>query len=252
MNALTVFKMELYKAFHDKPFITAAIALAIGNAIVSALLFGVFRGPGLHASDSGLAVGVSILLVFALLLFIGTIIFSFLYPLRLFSLDYRNHVMSLMIASGVGRVNLYISKVFAVLIATMALILGMTLVPWLILFSNTDLLSSSLNMFMNMSVNGLYTVILMFFIFIFSTIATLVGLWTAVVMMKGKYISILVYWLMNLVFSVVSVPVTVMFTFTNGNSLTESSLSPISIVASLLRILVFGLIGIHVIKKQRL
>jgi len=120
-----IFKMEMYKNFTDKPYLIMIGILAAAWAVV------VIADSVFSISIFGNSTFNNIVIMLAVFAGIATTIFVFVYPFHLLRVDYRHKVLSLMIASGVARVEYYFVKVGATVLSCLIVAIVILVVPLL-------------------------------------------------------------------------------------------------------------------------
>ena len=204
MDLKNIFKMEMFKNAHDRPYMLIVAVLTGVFAILSIMwvyISSFHRRPFDNAMLWATITSMSGFALFALALF------CLLYPFHLLNMDYKNKVVSLMIASGVGRSKYYLVKVGATLCSTLLAIITILAIPFIafvIVDPNTfvDFVRRIIDNF-----NIADTFILVVTVLV-SLIATVVTLTTAVIITKGKVQGIFLYFAFALIASIVGTFVT--------------------------------------------
>jgi len=241
MNARLIFKMELFKYLRDKFYLIAALVLLILN-ILTTVLFVNFE----HLSSGllGTAILLGIILLFSNMIFLGII-----YPFHLLAIDYKNRVLALMVASGVNRSKLFFSKIGATILATVVMSIILTIVPIGTIFFEVGANGGWDELFQNIGVIMAPEMVPLSIYSVLGYIAGLVMLMTAVILLKGKTLSILLYFGFSFIVSmVVAGPLMSSSTFDSGA--TASSWINVGIEAVV--ILVFGFIALQSLRHQNL
>ena len=243
MNLWNVFRMELFKNLHDRISFFMMIVLMcvniIGGLVVSNL---VINEPWLWNISPNLFQIVMIWLLF--LSFFASLAFMFIYPYRLARVDYKNKVMSLMIASGVSRVQYYFVKVGATFIFSFASFLFVIFIPLVIATRGLALTGLTfLHLEFDLGIG-------FFLLPLLSWLSMFFMLMTAVIVMKGKGSTIFVYFGFSTGTSMVATILQGMLRINRWNSL--FALNTFIVFQHVLTIAVFTTIGILVLRKQDL
>lgn len=130
MNGKLIFKMELFKFSKDKIFLMSIGMLSTLNIAFTSMGLGILGGKSNLGNSSGLI----IFFFCCLMLIITNCIVSFMYPFHMISMDYKNNVMAMMVASGVNRKKLFFAKMGAALCYMLLLLLALRLIPLLLVF----------------------------------------------------------------------------------------------------------------------
>lgn len=244
MRLRDVFKMEMYKNRNDKPYLLV-IAILMGMTTISTFI-GVGKLTGkIDLDNSGLFFAFILLITFSVL---GLWIFSLIYPFRLLNVDYKNRVMGLIFASGVSREKYYFVKISATiltcLIATFA-ILFIPTVTFLTVYLD-EFIKVMQRILVAFRLGDVFPFMLML---IFSLLAYNVTLTTAVIITKGKIVGILLFFGFWFAVSIIQSIIGVPFPAVNKFSAHGYYLMTLFSIA---QILIFGLIGLKVLKKQDL
>ena len=220
MSLWNVFKMELYKNIHDR------VSLLLMAAIMSMSIISIIGD-------------LEWLLVFAIF---GTFVFLFVYPYRMARMDYRNKVMSLLIASGVSRIQYYFVKIGATMLFSFISVILLVVIPVLFVLGIHEF----------RFVTGLFLFYLRPDIAVIGTIfsvwiSTFSVLMTAVIISKGRGFSIFVF--MGILFanSQLSIGLRRLFDISLWGTI-----STIMFVEALITMTLMGLIGILVLRRQNL
>lgn len=251
MTALHIFKMEMFKYTKDKKYIIMTAVLAVINVCLT-VYFTFLLDNFNDMMDSISNVFAGFMMVFLMLTIFANMIFMFLYPFHLMAMDYKNNVMSMLVASGVNRTRLFFAKIGATLIWSLCLTLVLIFIPAsIILFKASqmvgftqifDSIMSGFNM-VGMSTIG--------FILssIISYINSLVLIAASAIIMKGRNLSIFLFIGLSMLQS--------FFTgiFAIIPSLMDFSMTGLMIFNHLLLIiatLIFIVISLNVMKRQNL
>lgn len=253
MTEKLIFKMELFKFLRDKSFLITAGVIAVINTILTLVLLNATGNVSDYYYDSSAtATLIATLGGITVMIFLGNIIFAIIYPFHMISMDYKNNVMAMMVASGVNRKKLFFAKIGAIFVCTLLLMLAITLVPLILcliklsqmneLSQISEVISS---IFYYTETTGIKLVLLGFINYINS----LMIIATASIAMKGKNISFLCYIGLNIVNSIVfgilnMIPTTFMFS-NNGVYMYQLLMAVLSIV-------LFAFISLKLLEKQNL
>ena len=244
MELKNIFKMELYKNSNDKQYLFVIAVLAIMAALVT--FFGIAAIEGNFNQSFETALLFYPLLVFT---FMGLGVFSLLYPFHLLNVDYKNKVMSLVFASGVGREKYYFVKVSATIITCLIATLVIMFIPsvtFLVVYRD------EFTMAMRFFIEGFSVVDIAPFVLssIFGLLLNIVILTTSVIITKGKVTGIFLYFLFLFVTSSISNAFVRPFKFAYYENI--SNMFYMSVVSSIICICIFTLIGLYVLRKQDL
>ena len=223
MDLLNVFKMEIYKNLNDR------INLLIMGVLLVLNTLGGLSLRNTVMSVTGIGFNQSMATLFGFSVF-TTMVFLFVYPYQLARADYKNRVMSLMIASGVSRVQYYFVKIGATLLFSLSSFILLILVPFMIV---GEINLADFHFVFN-DFGDAMTALIMFS-------STFFVLMTAVILAKGKASTIFVFIGLNWLSTLILSPIT------HGLFGSNSYLA-----TNLVSIVVFGLIGVLVIRKQDL
>lgn len=251
MTSSHIFKMELFKYVKDKTYLITTGVLAIINVILTIYFTNIF--DSFMYNDSALSSTLfGFMILFLVLTILANIAFMFFYPFHLLSMDYRNDVMSLLVASGVNRTRLFFAKIGGALLWSFCLMLILVFVPFAItllsLFQISDmqLILASFGEYLNIA--GL-SVGMIIFSSIFSYINSLVLLATATIILRGKMSSIILFVGFNMLQSLIIsflglIPVMLNFSVIGATILNQLFLFGIT--------LIFILLSLKVMKSQNL
>ena len=238
MKLWNVFRMELFKNWHSRVNLFVMIVLMCIN-IVGGL---VLSNRNLM-NPSGFEEFIALLFVFSAL---ATIIFIFLYPYQMARTDYKNNVMSLMIASGLSRVQYYFVKVGAILIFSLLSFTLLIILPIIIVLMSHGALEITIEIAsFYFEIMDIGTVLMLFTFMWLSSFSTLM---TAVIIARGKVYSIFIFFGLSIVGSQIELLVQNIFGINRWYS-PEPSLA---ILQHIITMAVMALIGILVLRKQDL
>ena len=240
MELKNIFKMELYKNRNDAPYLRI-IAILTAMAAVTTILGIISIESGSFMSNS------TMLILFAVFTIIGLAIFSLLYPFHLLNIDYKNKVMSLIFASGVPREKYYFVKIGATILSCLIaafVILFIPMVAFLVVYPQ-EFVEAVQKIVEEFKSSDIIAFVLSA---IFRLVAILVMLTTAVIITKGKTVGIFLY--LGFIFLVSTIQTGIGFNFIPESNISESFY--IDIIFSIVKIVIFALIGLQVLKKQDL
>ena len=239
MSLWNVFRMEMFKNLHDRTSIFVIIVLMCINIIGGLVLSDVIiNSSWLWAVNlSAFQESVLMILLFSV---IASAAYMFIYPYQLSRVDYKNNVMSLMIASGVSRVQYYFVKIGATLIFSFASFLLVVFIP--IVIATRGLALTGLTI-MDIPLD------LSFGSFLLGWLAMFFMLMTAVIVVRGKWVAILVYFGFSIATSIVA---SIFQNIIGINWGDTTAMNTFNIFQHLLSIVSFALIGILVLRKQDL
>ncbi|WP_086314847.1 hypothetical protein A5821_002451 [Enterococcus sp. 7F3_DIV0205] len=253
MTGKLIFKMELFKFLRDKSFLITAGVIGILNIVLTLLslsLTSTFSDSYYESSATASMLGTVAFV--GVIVFFGNIIFAYVYPFHMISMDYKNNVMAMMVASGVNRRKLFFAKVGAIFICTIALMLMIALIPT-ILFLIKLVQLDAWNDFADGFNSAFYYTDLSFGKFIFSGLLgylnMLMVIATSCIIMKGKNLSFLLFIGFNIISSLVTgILKTLAYSFdfsSTGSYIFQLFLTVLSIV-------VFGYISLRTLERQNL
>ena len=250
MTAKLIFKMELFKYMRDKKYLIATGILAVVNIFTTVYLIHLIDKMNYVSETESAFVGM-FFLFFTLTVF-ANLAFMFLYPFHLMSLDYKNDVMAMLVASGVNRTRLYFSKIGASLLWSLCVTLILVFIPGFIVLFKISQTTGMLNLlgeiFRMLNINSV-SIFGLSFTFLNSYLNTLILILSATILMRGRNLTILVYFSFNIIQSMVLgflgfIPAAMNFSDTG-----------LSIFSNLLMIIVSGLmilVSLRIMKKQNL
>lgn len=245
MKPSNIFKMELYRNVRDKAYLIVTGIIALIFVVISILAIVLAKG-GLTGTPH-----LIVAVLFGFLMFAGILgfaVFTMIYPYHLLSTDYNNRVLSLVAASGVKRTSYYFVKLLATLVTTLIAYLVIFIIPIVLLFGVYH--QQVATFFQNLSglfnlgqawVNILYTII--------SAIAGVVVLYFAVIIVRGKFWSIFIYFGLNMGIGIVESILTASLRAAGGG---ENLPMAVNIIVTLLALLIFGFFGMRTLSKQDL
>ena len=228
MSVWNVFKMELYKNAHDRVNLLIMLIFMVIN----------FMG-GMTMANGNFNPMMMTLFGFSAA---GSAVFLFVYPYQLARTDYKNKVMSLLIASGVSRVQYYFVKVGATLIFSFMSFLLLAVLPLMLVLAAHDMSIALEILAFPFEVD--FTVIIIFF---FAWLTYFFILMTAVIISKGRAFAIFVFFGLSIVTSQLSL----MFHRALAGPWGQVSTTTL-VMQYVITMSVMGLIGIVVLRKQNL
>ena len=227
MKLWNVFRMEIFKNLQDRTNLFIMLVLMCLNIVGGiAIQNHHWRNP------AGPLITLGYFSMFC------SAIFLFVYPYRLAQVDYKNKVMSLMIASGVSRVQYFFVKAGATLLFSFISVVVLALIPTLIVT--------------NVSLGDLYLSWAGFWIALTAWLSTFFTLMTAVIIARGKGKTIFIFFGLNFVMTFVmgfgsDLILPTVVTNTSYNSFLAGT-----IIINLITMAIMALIGILVLRKQDL
>lgn len=242
MNARLIFKMELFKYLRDKYYLMTTLILFGLNVIATIALLN-----SDHLNSSFLVTSI----VLAILLFVSNLIFlGIIYPFHLLAIDYKNRVLALMVASGVNRNKLFFAKIGAVILANIVVSFVLLVVPVATLIYQVGNLGGWDELFGEMGMLMVPQMIPLSINAILSYIAGLFILMTSVIIVKGKTLSILLYFGFNMLVGVITSFINTLFTSNSSFTQQFSGDTVASSVIEVIVILVFGFIALQGLRHQ--
>lgn len=250
MNAKLIFKMELFKYMRDRKYLIATAVLAIINICTTVyLVYLIDHAQTLSETESTFF---GIFVLFFSLSILANFAFMFLYPFHLMSMDYKNDVMAMLVASGVNRNRLFFSKIGATLLWSFCVTFVLVFIPGFIVLFKATQATGMVQMFNDLlqlvNVNQL-SILGMSLSFINTYINTLILISAATIVMKGRNLTILVYFgfsmLQSLVVNLLNlIPVSMNFSQTGLSIFQNLMIMLISIGATMA--------SLSIMKKQNL
>ena len=243
MELKNIFKMEMFKNRNDKPYLLVIAILTVMAAVASIM------GVSMIETSSEMSTLVFIEILLVVFTILGLSIFSLLYPFHLLNVDYKNKVISLIFASGVSREKYYFVKISATiltcLIATLV-ILFIPMVTFLLVYPEV-FVEMMQHIFEEFTISDILPFVLMA---VFSWLAYYVMLTTSVIITKGKVAGIFLFFgfsfAVSTIQSMFSFPL--LFSMENGINFYLN----LATVFSIVKIVVFVLVGLSVLRKQNL
>jgi len=238
MKLWNVFRMEVFKNMHDRiSFVVMFVLMSLnilGGVVISNLSF--FQMP------SSFEIMMILLMVFSVF---GSVFYLFFYPYQLARVDYKNKVMSLKIASGLSREQYYFVKIGSILLFSLISIIIVAVIPIIIIL----LASGGINI--NAAAFDFYFGIGDFLssmgIMFLSWLSMFTMLMTSVILVKGKGVSVFVYFGISIVTSQLFFIVRTTF----GMNFFDTS-NWFLLFQHLVTIALMAVLGIVVLRKQDL
>ncbi|MGY3766373.1 ABC transporter permease [Vagococcus vulneris] len=251
MTGMLIFKGEFFKYKRDRKYIVTTIGLAVLNIIATVYFTYLIDHINRQTSQIGDMVN-GIFITFFTFCIIANFVFLFFYPFHLMAMDYKNNVMPLLMASGVNRTKLFFSKLGATFIWVVCLSIFLVLIPGLIVLFRLS---------QDVGFIKVYEVIMDFFqlnnlnflelsgIFILEYINSLAIISLSTILMKGRNLAILLYFIFRMVESLFlgSIKLSVL-----NMNLNQTGMLISSNLALILSILIISLISLYAMKKQNL
>ena len=228
MSAWNVFKMELFKNVQDRVNLVVMLVFMAVNIIGGLMISTQSWNPML-------------ILLFSFSVF-GSFVFLFIYPYQMARVDYKNKVMSLLIASGVSRVQYYFVKVGATLLFSFLSFILLVVFPLLVVLIFHDMSIALEFLHMTLEIDPV-TLGIGFF----GWLSYFFMLMTAVIISRGKAYTIFVFFGLSIATSQVAL----IFHQALGSHWWQMD-NTVILVQHFVTIAVMGLIGILVLRKQDL
>jgi hypothetical protein len=251
MELANIFKMEMYKNLHNRPYLWV-IAILAAMAIAATTL-------GILMIEGVIDAGGRVLFILVPLIIFGTIglaVFSLLYPFHLLNVDYRNRVMSLIFASGVSREKYYFVKIGATILTFLIALSAILFIPIIAFVAvyTQEFVEIVQVIFRDFAVVNVFPFLLSSF---FSLLAFFFILTTSVIITKGKVAGIFLYFGFAFALSTLQSIVMLPFFFANveqmiadGNNINHYLY--VGMLFSIAQIIGFALLGLYVLRKQDL
>ncbi|MFC4651834.1 ABC transporter permease [Lactococcus nasutitermitis] len=253
MNAKNIFRMEFYRNFRDKAWLIVTACL-FGTTLLTAILGLIaIRQFKYEQFTTGVTLLDVITLTLLFFVLVGMWAFSIIYPFHLLSVDYSNKALGLMVASGVNRVTYYFIKIITTILSTLlawVVILFIPVVLYLGIYSKqfTEFATGFSHAFTLTTawgalLNGLFGV--------FASIAIL---FFTVILTRGKFWGIFVYFGFTLVLGIVANSFSASMALASGSSSNDVQgiVNYIGLAFSIFKLVLFGLLGIFMIRNQDL
>jgi len=231
--------MEIFKNLQDRANLFIMLVLMclniIGGIIISNQNWW-FREP------NGLEIMMIWLFVFSVL---GTAAFLFIYPYQMARTDYKNKVMSLMIASGVSRVQYYFVKIGATLLFSFLSVIFLVILPLLIILIVNGEFATAFefaDFYLEISDIGVILVLV-----ITGWLSSFSTLMTAVIITKGKGITFFVFFGLSIAASQLAIIIQGILGINRWQANNAAT-----VIQYLVTMVVMGLIGILILRKQDL
>ena len=250
MSAQLIFRMELFKYMRDKKYLIATAVLAIINVCTTVYL--VYLIDHIQGFSDNETRFLGIFVLFSTLTVFANFAFMFLYPFHLMSMDYKNDVMAMLVASGVNRNRLFFSKIGATLLWSLAVTFVLVFIPGFIILLKASQSMGMMDMFNNLlkmiDMNHL-NIFEMSLTFFNSYLNVLVLISTATILMKGRNLTILVYFALSMMQTVVIglvelLPISLDFS--------QTSMSVFSNLLLMLMSIIMTLVSLSIMKRQNL
>ena len=255
MDAKNIFRMEMYKNFRDKPYVIIIIILASICAML-AIIGAVLAETGIDPFvDGGTAAAIffAFFILTLIITFFSLLIFSLLYPFHLLNVDYKNKVMSLMVASGVSRLKYYFVKISATLLSCFIVAAVISFIPLLTLFI---VIQDHFVRFFVEFIHEAFTagnIIQLLLSYILNIIQFVVVMFAAVIISRGKFIGIFLFIGFNIGISMVHGFIRLTFLIALLDTNTSFFFHEgIGMILTVMTIGLFGLLGAYILNKQDL
>ncbi|MGY3779567.1 hypothetical protein [Isobaculum melis] len=246
MTGKLIFKMEMFKFKNDKKYLMTAGIIGVLNTILALM---VINMDVMNYYDYGM---LGTVIGFYFMLMLGNIIFMFFYPFHVLSMDYKNNVIATMIASGVNRTKLFVSKIGAIIVNTIMIGLITTFVPFVLLMLKATY-EAGFGIFFE-EILGFFQIVDIDFISLMlmgltSYLGMIMMMTAASTILKGGNLSFLLF----IGFSMAtSIATGILSSITTAFDLYGTGLIVYNIFINLIIIAVFGYLGLSAIKKQNL
>lgn len=255
MNAKNIFKMEMYKNIQDKTYMIVLIVFVTLSLLLNFSWLGVILTQ-LTFSKSPILL--SLLTLATVLSVTALVVFSVLYPFHLLNIDYKNKVMSLMIASGVSRVKYYFVKISSTILSQLLTLFLILFVPFVTFFIfNQEYIFYAFKG-INYSLNP-SDILLAFLTHILGIIAVMVTMALAVILTRGRSSGLFVFLGFNLGSRMIrNILIGIFYALLSSAGKYDFSISLMggnilfNLIFNVLEILIFGSIGISYLRKQDL
>jgi len=182
MSLWNVFRMELFKNRQDRASLIIMLAFMLVNTLAAIMMSTL---PWFHTPI--------FLFTFSM---IGSVLFLFIYPYRMARIDYKNKVMSLLIASGVSRTQYYFVKVGATSLFSLLSVILIVMIP---LFFGA-LASDGLSVATEIIYDALVVIDASTFAIVFFTwLSAFSILMTSIIISRGRFFAVFIFFGVNLV-----------------------------------------------------
>ncbi len=248
MTGKLIFKMEMFKFFKDRVFIITAAVIGLLNILVTLFYISAFNAPDkMFDVADGAIIGLVSLFSFFLILANAALIF--IYPFHAVSSDYKNNVLALMVASGVDRKKLYMSKVGAIIVAALILTAVTILIPFIMVSIQIAVIGDwdgafeiIMEAFAYLNFD-FFKIILIGFLSYFSSLLIMIY---STILLKGSKLAILLYIGFSMGVSFVRSILSVIVL------LTGVSFSWFTIITMLLTVVLFVFLSLRTVQRQNL
>ena len=235
MKLWNVFKMELFKNIHSRANLVLMLSFMLVN-----ILGGIAISSQSWFAMTNMDPMIATLFSFSIF---GTAIFLFLYPYQMARDDYRNKVMSLLIASGVSRIQYYFVKVGATLLFSLLSIILLVILPLLIVLS-----SHNMQLVIEFFQFSFQIDLVVIGVILVAWLSTFSMLMTAVIIARGRRFTIFIFLGLSIATSQVALVFRSMFGIHRWHVMSTTG----TFIQYLSTMAVMGLIGILVLRKQNL
>ncbi|MDH6364103.1 ABC-type transport system involved in multi-copper enzyme maturation permease subunit [Enterococcus sp. PF1-24] len=248
MTSKLIFKMELFKFYRDKSILIIIGILAALNTFFAGSI--VYIINNYYTKDLEAFLGLVIFGTLATI--VADAFFSLFLPFHMIAMDYKNNVMATMIASGVNRTRLFFSKIGAVFLCSIAIVIAIGFFPamiFLINFSHTNFWQEFLNGFnyaLNLQNTSFPLILLNQAV---SYISTLVIVFTTCIIFKGRNIAIIFYFIFNIGIGIVTGILNVISLNAGFDSVGRTIFQ---ICISLIITVIFAFISLTTMRRQNL
>lgn len=254
MTGGLIFKMELFKFLREKKYMVAVAILASLNTLTTIFYSVLLTTPDYLSRDSFMVRFSSVMIVLLILLVFANGIFLFLFPFHILSIDYKNNVMAMMIASGVNRSKLFFSKIGAVILLSLLVSIIVGIGPFLVIVIQMAV-GGHINDFFDGFMEAFrfinFDIDMMAIAFngIVSVLNSVVIIMAATILMKGKNTAIL----LSVGFSMASSFIgSYLNNFAFSYDISFESSVMIKGVVAFLSMAIFAFIGLRALQRQNL
>jgi len=240
MKLWNVFRMEVFKNLNDRTNLFVMLVLMCVNTI-GGLVMANQRFSRRPSSLEEMIIGLFILSV------VGTVIFLFFYPYQMARTDYKNNVMSLMIASGVSRIQYYFVKVGSTLLFSFISVTLLAIVPWIIVLISSGGIEFSIADVYYVEIVEIGSALGMLATFLVGWLSSFSMLMTSVIIARGKAVTIFVFFGISIAASQITALGRALFGIDWWQITTT-----VTLVQHLITMVALSLMGIMILRKQDL
>ncbi|MDR0199201.1 MAG: ABC transporter permease [Streptococcaceae bacterium] len=258
MNASNIFKMEFYKNFRDRVWIIITGILTVASLLTTIL--GIMTATAFSNNNQAeFTLSTVLVMLFGTFVFftiVALYAFSVAYPYHLLSQDYSNRALGLMIASGVNRSSYYFMKVLATILSTLLALAIILIIPLiLVLGFYFQPVTTALSQFFS----GITLPLALFYLvsYIIGQLAAVALMFWCVIMARGKFWAIFVFFGISMGAGVITSIITTTFigittTANSASDIPTYGSAVINILIGLVELVLYALIGFFQIRRQDL